>query len=92
MRARLRWRVVCPHDIEVAEGRTDEIVLYSGRYDIRQIAFHVELLRGYCHVGAEVSYDDFGGGESQGFWSSIDLNVSQTERIAQSENGRGRDV
>lgn len=91
MRARLRCREVCLHDIEVAEGRTDEAALCSGRYDIRQIALHVELLRCYCHVEAEVSYDDFGG-VSQGFWSSIDLNDSQTERIAQNENGRGRDV
>jgi len=45
---------------ESAEGGVDETALCSGRYDINQIAFHVELLRDYGLVEAEVSYGPHG--------------------------------
>ena len=45
---------------ESAEVGVDETTLCSSRYDINQIAFHVELLRDYGLVEAEVSYDGFG--------------------------------
>lgn len=45
---------------ESAEGGVDETTLCSGRYDINRIAFHVELLRDYGLVEAEVSYDASG--------------------------------